>query len=74
MPIIYPLEALPTWTHKYILINPLAFIIHFTKESMFNNHFAELSQYAGFVALAVVFFGLSIWIYRKSIKNVAEKV
>src|SRR3989339_1702110 len=50
-PIIYPLTTLPAQYHKFILLNPLAFIIHFTKESMINNHFADPSQYAVFITI-----------------------
>ncbi len=73
-PIIYPLTTLPVEYHKFILLNPLAFIIHFTKESMLNNHFATLNQYGIFIAIVFGFFAFSIWAYRKLIVKVAEEV
>lgn len=73
-PIIYPLTTLPAEYHKLILLNPLAFIIHFTKEAMLNNHFASLSQYGIFIAIVFGFFALSIWAYRKLIVKVAEEI
>lgn len=73
-PIIYPLATLPATYHKFILLNPLAFIIHFTKESLINNHFAELSQYGIFIAIVVAFFALSIFSYNKLISKVAEEI
>lgn len=73
-PIIYPLTTLPAEYHKFILLNPIAFIIHFTKESMLNNHFADLHQYGVFIAIVFSFFAFSIWAYRKLIVRVAEEV
>lgn len=74
MPILYPLSTLPQWTHKFVLLNPIAFIIHFTKESMFSGRYAEAWQYAIFTALVFSFFIISVYIYRKVIASVAEKV
>lgn len=73
-PIIYPLATLPVAYHKFILLNPLAFIIHFTKESLINNHFADPKQYAVFIAIVFGTFALSILSYRKFIAKVAEEV
>jgi ABC-type polysaccharide/polyol phosphate export permease len=68
------LATLPAAYHKFILLNPLAFIIHFTKESLLNNHFATASQYAVFVAIVFGAFALSILSYRKFIVKVAEEI
>lgn len=73
-PIIYPLSMLPVKYHQILLLNPLAFIVHFTKESMFNNHFASLGQYALFFAIVLGSFVLSIFLYRKFIPRVAEEI
>lgn len=74
LPIIYPLAMLPAWTHKIILLNPIAFIIHFSKEALFNNHYPDLIQLVIFVVSVIVFFVFSLWMYNKLIRNVAEKV
>jgi len=71
-PIIYPLATLPVAYHQFILLNPLAFIIHFTKESLINNHFATMPQYAVFMTIVLGAFAISIWSYRKFIPRVAE--
>ncbi|PIW93814.1 MAG: hypothetical protein COZ86_04405 [Candidatus Moranbacteria bacterium CG_4_8_14_3_um_filter_41_13] len=71
-PIIYPLSTLPVAYHQFILLNPLAFIIHFTKESLINNHFATMPQYAVFMTIVFGVFAISIWSYRKFIPRVAE--
>jgi ABC-type polysaccharide/polyol phosphate export permease len=73
-PIIYPLAILPAKYHQIILLNPLAFIVHFTKESLINNHFASPFQYAVFSATIVGFFALGIFSYRKLIPRVAEEI
>lgn len=73
-PIIYPLVTLPAKYHQFILLNPLAFIVHFTKESLINNHFATLPQYAIFISIVFGTFAFSIWSYRKLIPKVAEDV
>lgn len=73
-PIIYPLTTLPAMYHKFILLNPLAFIIHFTKESLINNHFADPSQYIVFIIIVFGTFALSIFSYRKFISKVAEEI
>ena len=73
-PIIYPLATLPAQYHQFVLLNPLAFIIHFTKESLVNNHFADPSQYVVFIAIVLSMFAFSIWSYRRLIPRVAEDV
>jgi len=73
-PIIYPLSILPKYIQQTILINPMAFIIHFTKESLTTNHFPDLWQVMLFVVILLMAFGLSMLSYRKLIANVAEEL
>lgn len=73
-PIIYPLQMLPLYIQKILLINPMAFIIHFNKEGLINNHFASFSQNLGFIAIVAAAFCLSILSYQKFSKNVAEEI
>lgn len=73
-PIIYPLETLPVQYHKIILLNPIAFIVHFTKEAMIHNHFADWHQYSIFIAIVFGFLAFSIWAYQKLIVKVAEEI
>jgi ABC-type polysaccharide/polyol phosphate export permease len=74
VPIIYPLSMLPAWTHQIILANPMAFVVHFTKEAMFNDHYPDIWQSSVFIGSVVMLFVLSIYLYRKLITNAAEKV
>jgi ABC-type polysaccharide/polyol phosphate export permease len=73
-PIIYPLTILPAEYHQLILLNPIAFIVHFTKEALINNHFASLFQYAIFFSIVAGAFVLSIFSYRKFTPRVAEEI
>jgi ABC-type polysaccharide/polyol phosphate export permease len=73
-PIIYPLQILPIRIQKIILINPMAFIIHFTKEAIANNHFADLPETLIFFLAIVCIFFLSILSYQKFEKGVAEEI
>ncbi|HHX58658.1 MAG TPA: ABC transporter permease [Candidatus Moranbacteria bacterium] len=73
-PIIYPLVTLPAKYHQLILLNPVAFIVHFTKESLIHAHYADPSQYLIFIIMLIAFFVSSIFIYQKMIKRVAENM
>ncbi len=73
-PIIYPLTIIPSNVRQILLLNPIAFIIHFTKESLVNNHFAEPWQYGIFAIILTVFFGMSILIYQRLINRIAEYI
>ena len=73
-PIIYPLSILPAYIQRTILVNPIAFIIHFTKEALTNNHFPDLWQIVIFVLLLTTTLGFSIISYKKLIANVAEEL
>jgi len=73
-PIIYPLVTIPAKYHQIILLNPLAFIIHFTKESLINNHFATPIQYLIFSGIVLAGLALGIFSYRKFIPKIAEEI
>jgi len=73
-PVFYPLQMLPQWIQQILLMNPIAFIVHFTKEAMFNNHFADFWQIVVFLASSGVFFLFSVHAYRKLIPKVAESL
>lgn len=73
-PIIYPLTILPLNVQQILLINPMAFIIHFTKESLINQHFADVWQYASFIAGVLGFLLLGIAAYRRFNINIAEEI
>lgn len=73
-PVFYPLQMLPANVQQLLLLNPMAFIIHFTKESLTANHFAEPWQYGMFFLILGSGFALSIWSYQKLAPKVAEEM
>lgn len=73
-PIIYPLSILPMNVQQVILANPMAFIIHFTKEGLINGHFPDAWQLIGFIAIVATVFVLSLFSYKKLSATVAEHI
>ncbi|MFW5885305.1 MAG: ABC transporter permease [Patescibacteria group bacterium] len=73
-PIIYPLQMMPADIQKILLINPMGFIIHFTKESLINNHFPQLWHLASFSGLVVLIFLISLFVYKKMEPHIAENI
>lgn len=73
-PVFYSLQLMPLYIQQILLVNPVAFIIHFTKESLINDHFPDLWQGAVFVLLLVGMFFLSTLSYRKLAPRVAEEI
>lgn len=73
-PVFYPLQMLPLNVQQLLLLNPMAFIIHFTKESLTANHFAEPWQYGMFFLVLGGGLALSLWSYRKLAPRVAEHI
>lgn len=73
-PIMYPLSLMPAEYHKYLLLNPLAFIVHFTKESISSDRLPDTSQIFLFVGIVTLSFVIGIFTYRKMIPSIAEKI
>jgi len=73
-PVFYSLSMMPEYIQRIMLLNPMAFIIHFVKEALINNRFPEVWQTLIFVGLVFLVFSLSIFSYRQCIVNVAEEI
>lgn len=73
-PIVYPLSLLPVKYHMIILANPIAYIIHFTKMAITEDHYAPLWQNAIFTSFVILFFFAGISVYRKMEKKIAENI
>lgn len=73
-PILYPLSMLPEEWHTYILLNPFAFVVHFNKEALINNHFADPVQYAMFLGIVIAIFVFGIVMYNAQSKRIAENI
>ncbi len=73
-PVFYSLQQMPLNVQQILLVNPIAFIIHFSKEALINNHFADPWKSALFFLTVVLFFALGIFSYRKLSPRVAEEM
>jgi ABC-type polysaccharide/polyol phosphate export permease len=73
-PILYPLSMMPEWVHQYILLSPVAFVIHFTKQALLENHFATATQYAIFIGALAIVFLIGLVVYRKNAKFIPEHI
>ena len=73
-PIFYSLQMMPDYIQRILLINPMAFIIHFTKEALINNHYPEVWQTSLFLMIIAAAFGIGVFSYRKLIPKIAEEI
>ncbi len=73
-PVFYSLQMMPVWVQQILLINPIAFIVHFTKEALISNHFPDLWQNALFLVTIAVVALLSVLSYRRFAPRVAEEI
>lgn len=73
-PVFYPLQMLPANVQQLLLLNPMAFIIHFTKESLTSSHFADPWQYGAFFLTLGIGLVVSIFAYQKLAPRVAEEM
>ncbi|MBM4285506.1 MAG: hypothetical protein FJ128_09690 [Deltaproteobacteria bacterium] len=73
-PIIYPLTIFPAHYQSYVLVNPMAFIVHYTKMALTEQQFAGLGENALFAAVVALLFGLGLFIYGRLEPSVAEHI
>lgn len=73
-PIVYSLQMMPDRIQKIMLLNPMAFIIHFSKEGLINNHFADPWKTLVFVTTVMLAFALGVFSYNKLAPRVAEEI
>jgi len=73
-PIVYSLQMMPDRIQKIMLLNPMAFIIHFSKEGLINNHFADPWKTVIFVTTVMLAFALGVFSYNKLAPRVAEEI
>jgi ABC-type polysaccharide/polyol phosphate export permease len=52
----------------------MGFIIHFTKESLVNNHFPETLHLIGFASALMIILFLSILAYKKMAPRIGENI
>lgn len=73
-PIVYPLIMMPINIQHIILFNPLAFIIHFSKQGLISNSFTNPWNFVYLLLGVTAVFVLSFLIFRKTEKKVAEYI
>ncbi len=73
-PIIYPLTMMSEKIQQIMLFNPLAFIIHFSKQGLIANYFTNGCNFLYITSGVIIIFIISIAIYRKTEKRVAENI
>lgn len=73
-PIIYPLTMLPDSVQKIILINPVAFGIHFSKQALIRQHFPSGVQIGSFVLFVILFVVISFVISKKLSRDIVEQL
>ena len=73
-PVFYSLQMMPVWVQQILLINPVAFIVHFTKEALILDHFPDFWQNAVFLATVVVAASLSVLSYQRFAPRAAEEI
>jgi ABC-type polysaccharide/polyol phosphate export permease len=71
-PIIYPLAILPDRYQSIVLANPMAYIVHFTKNALTEGRTPAFWQDAVFASIVLAFFGLSMAVYQRMESKVAE--
>lgn len=73
-PIIYPLSMMPENIQKIMLLNPVAFIIHFSKRGLVEGYITNIWNILYLVLGVATIFAISLFVYKKSEKRVAEKI
>lgn len=73
-PIIYPLHIFPPFIQKIVLFNPIAFIIHFSKESLIANSFPSALNYILFFIFLILFCALGVFSYQRFSVRIAEEI
>lgn len=73
-PIVYPLTMVPERLRQIFLLNPLAFIINYSKEGLINNNFILLSHFIFLLVGIAVITIISFSIFKKYEKRVAELI
>jgi ABC-2 type transport system permease protein len=74
VPIVYSVSLVPARLRQIYLLNPLAFLVNYSKQGLIFNQFTHLSHFIVFflsVAIATI---LSFLIFKKYEKNVAELI
>ncbi|MDD4351692.1 MAG: ABC transporter permease [Candidatus Gracilibacteria bacterium] len=73
-PIIYPLDVIPVNLHWLLLLNPMTFIIQYSKIALVDNQFINPVQHGIYIVVALVSLFLGYAVFRANVKNAAENI
>ncbi len=73
-PIIYPITMMPEKIQNWLLVNPLAFIINYSKEGLISNNFTKVGYFFLLLLGTSLIFIVSMLVYKKYEKKVAELI
>ena len=65
-PVIYPLNILPEWIKRIVLLNPITNYLVMFRDVMLNNSFPEMSYVVIGVIEAVVALALGLYVFYKN--------
>jgi len=71
-PIIYTITLMPERIQNWLLVNPLAFIINYSKEGLISNNFTKPIYFSMLFTGTIIILLISIMVYKKYEKKVAE--
>ncbi len=73
-PIIYAKENIPNRLLPIINLNPMTYIISFSRDIIIYKHPPSIILLSAFALATLTFFIVSCWIFHKLIKNIAERI
>ncbi len=73
-PIVYPLALVPEKFRQVFLLNPLAFIINYSKQGLIGNQFTNFWHFIILIFSIAIVFVISVLVFRKYEKRVAELI
>lgn len=73
-PIVYTMTMVPVRLQTIFLLNPLAFIINFSKQALIFNQYASVRHFLGFFLSVVIVAIISFLIFKKYERKVAELI
>jgi lipopolysaccharide transport system permease protein len=71
-PVFYPIEALPEEWRAWAALNPLTLIIEETRKVLILGESPDLAGLAAYGAIATVFAGASLYVFRRARKGFAD--
>lgn len=73
-PIIYPITMMPEKIQNLMLVNPLAFIINYSKEGLISNNFTNIKYFSILFFCTVSILIVSYLLFKRNERKVAEYI